>query len=59
MNLSFGYYHESEGSSTIDGELYELLSRARAKGCVVVCSACFRVGEDLPGVVDGLADLVG
>lgn len=39
MNLSFGYYHESEGSSTIDGELYELLSRARAKGCVVVCSA--------------------
>ncbi|MFT4135246.1 S8 family peptidase [Microbacterium sp.] len=40
INLSLGYYHESAGSvSSIDGELYDLLARARRAGCVVVCSA--------------------
>ncbi|MDQ4213890.1 S8 family serine peptidase [Microbacterium sp. ASV81] len=39
MNLSFGFYHESPGAAATETELYDLLRRVRACGCVVVCSA--------------------
>lgn len=39
LNLSFGFYHESPNRQKVEGELYSLLARARAKDCIVVCSA--------------------
>ncbi|MET0735939.1 MAG: S8 family serine peptidase [Microbacterium sp.] len=39
LNLSLGFYHESPNRAKVEGQLYELLKRARAKDCVVICSA--------------------
>jgi len=39
VNLSFSYYHESPKTESIDSELYALLTKLRAAGCVIVCSA--------------------
>ncbi|WP_404431056.1 S8/S53 family peptidase [Microbacterium lacus] len=39
LNLSLGFYHESPQRQKVEGELYKLLARARAKDCVVICSA--------------------
>jgi hypothetical protein len=39
MSLSFGFFHESPGAEETLSELYGLLRRVRAAGCVVVCSA--------------------
>ena len=39
LNLSFSYYHESPERGPLQEELYTLLKKIRAAGCVVVCSA--------------------
>ena len=39
VNLSFSYYHESPQDESVDSELYDLLTKLRAAGCVIVCSA--------------------
>ena len=39
LNLSLGYYHETPEDGRFSLDLYKALSRIRAAGCVVVCSA--------------------